>query len=104
MTPSPQAAAFGSARQISEQPSPGFVLPSSHDSGPTTMWSPQIGTQRRPGTGQNQPSSTVEQSLAQPSAPAALPSSHASDGASRPSPHKLGTAQGPGGPQVPHSQ
>src|SRR5437867_2533540 len=64
--PSPQRAVVGSTTQMSEQPSPAIVLPSSQVSGPTTSSSPQIGAHRRPGAGQDQPASTSLQYAEQP--------------------------------------
>src|SRR4051812_44369244 len=99
-TPSPQRAVFGSTRQMSEQPSPAVVFPSSQGSGPTTRPSPQIGKQRDPGTGQTQPASIAAQSAEQPSPRWVLPSSQTSVPPSRPSPHKI--RHGPVVPHPPH--
>ena len=48
----PVHVAPGSTLQMLEQPSPAVVLPSSHCSPPTSMPSPQSGSQRRPSTRQ----------------------------------------------------
>ena len=86
---------------MAEQPSPDTWLPSSQVSVPTMRPSPQIGKQRRPGTGQRQPTSIAMQPAAQPSPLIVLPSSHDSNDASTPSPQTRVVMHGVGAPHEP---
>src|SRR3569623_1323162 len=90
----------GSMRQVLEQPSPLSVLPSSQDSVPVRMPSPQSGVHRLPGTRQIQPFSTIWQSAEQPSPPLVLPSSQLSLSVRLPSPQRGGSPFCPGVRQV----
>jgi hypothetical protein len=65
----------GSTRQVDEQPSPLFVLLSSHCFPSSTMPFPQMGMHGFPGTGHSQPGSMLMQSPAHPSPLTVLPSS-----------------------------
>src|ERR1039457_1969667 len=81
------------------QPAPGTVLPSSHDSAPSVVLSPQtVAWQGWPAVGQAKPVSTVH-AAEQPSPAMVLPSSHFSEPTRRPSSH-LGWQRTPGAGQV----
>src|SRR3569623_717445 len=90
-----------STRQVREHPSPSLVLPSSQASMPFTMKpSPQMGTQRLPGTRHWKCESIVLQSDEHPSPLLLLPSSQVSLSASTPSPHLGGLQALPQSGQV----
>ena len=89
----------GSTWQVTEQPSPLRVLPSSHASLPSSLLSPQIGVQGFPGTRHCHPGSMVWQSAEQPSTvplgePTVFPSSQVSSEVSTLLPHSLRSLQG----------
>src|SRR3954471_15320199 len=99
--PSHSVGPAGSSTHSELQPSPLFMLPSSHCSGPTLMPSPQrVGRQAAP-DGQVQPVSTA-QTAEQPSPAVLLPSSQVSPPVTLRSPHT--TVETHGDPGVGQTQ